>query len=303
MTPAIKVVVINFNAGEALLKCIASLLASTEHASIVVADNASSDASDQVLRSRYGHLDNLEVLNNPANLGFARAVNGVVIGVSNGVVSSAVKGAGAAVKEPFVLILNPDCEVEPDALSRLKSALEDDPGAALAGPCVLSTGQKVEKSALRRFPDPWRSLMSLSGLSRLSRFSKAVQGIEQPLPGSVVQAEAVSGACMLVRRSSFEAVGGMDEAYAMHCEDLDLMYRLHQAGHHCLFVPQARVRHLNGLSSKSRPWWVHRHKHLGMQRFYRKFQASGHIPPLRWIVYCGIWLHYLITVPVVLARR
>ncbi len=287
MTPAIKVIVVNFNAGEALVKCISSLMASSEMANIVVVDNASSDGSDILVRSRFGHQHNLEVLNNPQNLGFARAVNSVA----------------ATGKEPLILILNPDCEVDPDALPRLKSALDDDADAALAGPCVMTADNQAEKSALRRFPDPWRSLMTLTGLSRFSRLGRAVHGVEKRWPDSTVRAEAVSGACMLVRRSYFAAVGGMDEAYAMHCEDLDLMYRLNQSGHHCLFVPQAKVWHVQGLSSKSRPWWVHRQKHIGMQRFYRKFQAPRHFMPFRWLVYCGIWLHYLITAPAVLVRR
>ena len=66
----------------------------------------------------------------------------------------------------------------------------------------------------------------------------------------------------------------MDEAYGLHCEDLDLMYRLKEQGHICLFVPVARVFHQQGVSSRTRPLWVHWQKHLGMQRFFLEIPGS-----------------------------
>ena len=109
--------------------------------------------------------------------------------------------------------------------------------------------------------------------------------------------EAVSGACMLVRTAEFFAAGCMDGAYGLHCEDLDLMYRLHQRGFHCLFVPSARVFHAQGISSASRPVWVHWQKHRGMQRFFVKFQAQQTSHPLRWLVIAGIWIRFAVTLP------
>jgi GT2 family glycosyltransferase len=111
---------------------------------------------------------------------------------------------------------------------------------------------------------------------------------------------------MLVRKAAFTELGGMDEAYGLHCEDLDLMYRLRQAAGYCLFVPQARVVHLQGLSSRSRPLWAHWQKHRGMQRFFLKFQAPGYAVPLRWLVcplvLTGIWARFLLTLPLLLRR-
>ena len=123
------------------------------------------------------------------------------------------------------------------------------------------------------------------------------------LPDEVTPAEAVSGACMLVRRSAFLAAGCMDPRYGLHCEDLDLMYRLRQGGWHCLYVPQARAVHQQGLSSRSRPWWVHWQKHRGMQRFFVKFQARSHPWPLRWAVIAGIWTRFALSLPPILLRN
>jgi len=108
---------------------------------------------------------------------------------------------------------------------------------------------------------------------------------------------------MLIRRSAFEQVGPFDEAYGLHCEDLDLMFRLRQAGWRCLFVPSAKALHHKGVSSRSHPLWVHRQKHRGMVRFFNKFQARRYGWPVRWLVLAGIWLRYLVLVPWVAIRR
>jgi GT2 family glycosyltransferase len=146
--------------------------------------------------------------------------------------------------------------------------------------------------------------MTFTGLWRLGRTFPYFEGVEPTgeLPVENTEAEAVSGASILIRRELFEQLGGMDEDYGLHCEDLDLMYRARQQGRPCLYVPAARVYHLQGLSSASRPAWVHWQKHLGMQRFFDKFQAPAHLLPVRWFVRAGIWVRFLFTLPWVLLR-
>jgi len=289
MTAVIQVIIVNFNAGETLTRCVQSVLSAREKLNITVFDNASADGSAAQVQSLFGRLENVEILCNDENIGFARAVN-------------AAAGMG---NEELLLILNPDCELLPGALGYLKQALENDPDAALAGPTVVDRTGVIQKGTLRRFPDPWNSLVTLTGLWRLGRWFPAFKGVnrhQSDLPENNSMAEAVSGACMLVRRQAFESAGNMDEAYGLHCEDLDLMYRLQQQGNHCIFVPAARVFHQQGVSSRSRPFWVHRQKHLGMQRFFLKFQAERYPFPVRWLVIAGIWLRYLLTLPLVLIR-
>ncbi len=289
MKPAIQVIIVNFNAGETLTRCVQSVLSTRENVNITVVDNASADGSAEQIQSLFGQLENLEILCNDENIGFARAVN-------------AAAGTG---DEELLLILNPDCELLSGALAHLRQALDRDLLAALAGPTVVDRTGVVQKGTLRCFPDPWNSLVTLTGLWRLGRWLPAFKGVNwhhDGLPDSNTAAEAVSGACMLVRRKAFADAGGMDEGYGLHCEDLDLMYRLQQQGKHCVYVPAARVFHQQGVSSRSRPLWVHRQKHLGMQRFFRKFQAQRYPFPLRWLVIAGIWLRYAVTLPLVLAR-
>jgi len=283
-------IIVNYNAGETLQQCVKALLKSKTPTSVTVVDNASSDQSAEELRSFYGHQQGVEFLFNPTNLGFAPAVN------------MAARRSDA----DWLLILNPDCILEPDTLGSLKNALENDTGAALAGPAVRDENGQLQRATLRRFPDSWKSLMTASGLWRLGQWFPAFHGVEvdvSKLKGGTQVCDAVSGACMLVRRSALETVGFLDEKYAMHCEDLDLMFRLRQHGWHCLFVPHASCVHKQGLSSRSRPTWVHFQKHRGLTRFFGKFQAKSTLFPLRMLVYAGIWLRFIILWPLVLIRR
>lgn len=290
MIGAIQVIIVNFNAGETLTRCVQSVLATRKKVNITLIDNASADGSIKQVQSLFGQLENLAIHCNDENIGFSRAVN-------------VAAGMGS---EEFLLILNPDCELLAGALGHLKQALDHDPLAAMSGPTVVDRTGSVQKGTLRRFPDPWNSLVTLTGFWRLGRWFPAFRGVnrhQNGLPDSNTTTEAVSGACMLVRRKAFADAGGMDEGYGLHGEDLDLMYRLQLRGNHCVFVPAARVFHQQGVSSRSRPFWVHRQKHLGMQRFFRKFQAERYPFPLRWLVFAGIWLRYFLTLPLVWIRN
>ena len=287
---SIETIIVNYNAGETLKQCVQALLDSTQHTSISLVDNASSDRSAENLQNLYGNHQGIDFLFNPSNLGFAPAINAVARRSS----------------ADWVLILNPDCIVDRDALGKLKDALENDGRAGLAGPVVSDDSGEIQRATMRRFPDPWKSLMTASGLWRLGKWFPLLHGVEadvSKLKDGPIRCDAVSGACMLIRRSAFEAVGFMDEEYAMHCEDLDLMYRLKLQGLHCLYVPQASCVHLQGLSSRSRPTWVHFQKHRGMVRFFRKFQADSTFLPLRWLVYVGIWLRFAILWPLTQIKR
>jgi len=292
----VRAIVVNFNAGDALLRCIRSVLEQGPSVCLTVIDNLSSDGSAEAAADQFGQESRFTLLRNRDNRGFATAVN------------QAAHRAYAEAAD-FLLIVNPDCELQPGALDALRQAMENDPRASLAGPRVTDESGRVQRATLRRFPSPWNSLVAFTGLWRLERRWPLFRGVEcpPPLPDAVTVAEAVSGACMLVRSPAFFDVGGMDEAYGLHGEDLDLMYRLHQRGGHCLYVPVACVMHLQGVSSRSRPLWVHWQKHRGMQRFFLKFRAPGYAVPWRWLlsslVLAGIWLRFVLLLPIILLRR
>lgn len=293
----VDVIIVNFNAGEALSRCLNSVLAQEVPLRITVIDNASTDGSADQARAEFAGRDNVRIVENEGNPGFAPAVNKAV--------RLAQEGGDGNNEDGYLLILNPDCELREGALGHLVDALARDPSAVLAGPAVQGGSGELLRGTLRRFPDPWRSFLTVTGLWRLGHRLPGFRGVEEN-PGAVTEtrvAEAVSGACMLVRTSSFRAAGGMDEGYRLHCEDLDLMYRLSRSGGYCVYVPAARVFHRQGLSSASRPAWVHWQKHRGMQRFFSKFQARDHGFLVRALVTLGIWLRFAVTLPLALLRH
>jgi GT2 family glycosyltransferase len=286
----ITAIIVNYNTGELLSRCLDTLFDSTLAIQAVVIDNHSVDDSLQRARQQHGNRSGLQFIDNADNPGFAVAVN------------QGLRHAGS----DDVLVLNPDCMLEPDTLLLLTTALEADPRAALAAPLVVNADGVPEKASFRRLPNAANSFFTLSGMHRLGKWVPGFSGISitaDELPASTTVAEAVSGACLLIRRTALGQVGEFDENYRLHCEDLDLMCRFGQAGWHCLFVPAARAVHHQGRSSRSRPLWVHYQKYRGMQRYYRKFQAAGQGWPMRALVQAGIWLHFLLFAPVALLRR
>lgn len=298
-------IVVNFNAGPFLAESVAALQRSPDLQTIVIIDNASSDQSLAAIRigppspgKKAALLPHTDLIKNSANTGFAVAVN-------QGFKYLANESGRASVPE-LVLVVNPDCVIAPEALGQLLRAMEKHQGAGLAAPLVTTANGVNEAAAFRAMPTPWRAVMNMTGLWRWSARFPALSGVAVPVakwPQSTAQAEAVSGACMLFRVRAFDQVGGMDEAYRLHCEDLDIMWRLREAGWQCLFVPEARARHVQGVSSRSRRYWVHRQKHLGMLRFYRKHQASEDSWLVRAMVTLGIHARCALFLPLLALRR
>jgi len=97
---------------------------------------------------------------------------------------------------------------------------------------------------------------------------------------------------MLIKREALDSVGGWDEGYFLHCEDLDLCMRFRQEGWKVCFVPQARIFHTWGACSRSRPLFVEWHKHRGMIRFYEKFFRDDYPRVLCWGISLGIWVRF-----------
>lgn len=285
--PLVSVVIVNFNAGALLAASVQSVLASSVAVDVWVGDNGSTDSSLGRLRASVGSDTRLHIIENHRNLGFARACN-LLLAQADG---------------NYLLVLNPDALIKPDTLERLVKALREHPDAGMAG-CLIRNPDGSEQAGCRRaVPTPWRSFMRVLHMGRLfprhPRFRDFVLARE-PLPSKLIPIEAISGAFMLVRREILEQVGFFDDAYFMHCEDLDLCMRVRQAGRQILFVPDVEIVHYKGSCSKGRPIFVQWHKHKGMIRFYNKFFHHQYPWPLMLLVVCAVWTRFFISSGVVL---
>lgn len=284
-------VVVNYNAGESLALCVRALQTNPVINRVVISDNGSVDASLASLQPDHRQGPRLVVQENRTNFGFGRACN---IGY-------------ALTQSPFILFVNPDCVVQPGSVERLLEQLERHPDMGMVGPLILNPDGTEQVGARRSTPTPGRSFIKAFGLSQLAaRFSGQQHDFnlnDTALPTAPSDVDAISGACMLVRRSAIEQVGLFDEGYFMHCEDLDWCMRFRLAGWRVVFVPDAVVMHEKGVSSRSRPVFVEWHKHRGMARYYRKFFASRYPIVLMPFVMAAIWVRFSMVALGHFARR
>ena len=279
MNAVISAIIVNYNAGIQLYECVRSLLNYPLKIEIIVVDNASTDDSLAVVEG----LSGVRIIRNSANLGFAMACN---------------RGSRIA-SAPFLLFLNPDCTIEPDALSQLSAILRADERAGMAAGVLTNIDGTEQPGGRRAIPTPWRSFVRAFGLvhfaDRWPRLFFDFYLHKQPLPNHPIEVEATSGACMLVKREAMQDVGEWDEGYFLHCEDLDLCMRFRQKGWKIVFVPTVKVIHDKGTCSRTRPIFVEWHKHKGMIRFYRKFFRHQY-PGVLWpLVAFGVWLHFVLV--------
>jgi hypothetical protein len=199
---------------------------------LFVVDNASTDGSADVARQIAPWA---QVIENPNNRGFAAANNQAL----------------AQAQGRYVALLNPDAEVLDHALASLVRCLERMPDAASAGPMTLTPSGQVDSRCARRFPTLWTEFCEVSGLTRRfprhRLFSGASMGHWDYRDSRDV--DALSGACMVVRREALDQVGLLDEDFFMYSEDTELCFRLKQAGWRVVYWPEARVRHWGGYST------------------------------------------------------
>jgi len=288
------VITANFNAGAHLAACARSVLASRASVELVVVDNGSTDGSLDALRTAVGSDPRVRVLENGVNVGFARANNRAL----------------AEARGEWLLFLNPDCEVRPDTIVSMQAAMQAHPRAGIAGGLILNPDGTEQAGCRREAPTPGKAFVRAFGLGSVARRLGLEGGRARdfvrrgdPLPPEPAGVDAISGAFMLVRRESLEAVGPLDEGYYLHCEDLDWCERFRRAGYTVLFVPDVTVVHHKGTSSRGRPVRVLWHMHRGMVRYYRKFLRDAYPRPLFWLVVAGVWMRFFALAAVAVGRQ
>lgn len=272
----VAVVVVNHNAGEALAACLKSALSQSRE--VVLVDNASESAEFESVVAAFAANPSLKILRSPVNAGFAVACN---------------KGAYAS-SAPCILFLNPDCIALPGLLEKLSHTLHANPRIGMVGPLLLNPDGTEQGGGRRSIPTPWKSFVRAFGLWRiLRRHDFHMESTAPPL--FPVEVDAISGACMMVKRSAFEKVGGFDEGFFLHCEDLDLCMEFKKLGWNIVFSPSAIVLHGKGVCSRARPVFVEWHKHSGMLRFYKKHFRSQYPAILHALVGAAVGMRFALV--------
>ena len=242
-------VVVNYESGSALTRCVDDLARCGLDA-VVVVDNGSTDGS---LDAAMVASPRIEIVDPGENLGYGAAVNRGV----------------AATSSDFLLICNPDLEVPVGVVETLVGVLVADSEVAIAGPLIRTPSGERYPSA-RQFP----SIIDAAGHALLgifapdNRFTRRYQRSElDSICDESLHVDWVSGACFLVRRDAYEQVGGFDESFFMYLEDVDLCWRLGRAGWRVAYAPAASVVHLQGCSTDLHPYRMILEHHRSLLRF------------------------------------
>jgi GT2 family glycosyltransferase len=261
-------VIVNWNTRGLLTQCLDSLAAIREATAleVTVVDNASTDDSTDVCRSRYPWV---RVLANGTNVGYGAASN---------------QGIEACGSE-FVLLLNSDTVVSESAIPLMLETMRRNEGVGLVGCRLLNVHGTVQWSCMR-FPN-----LALLTVQELLLY-RLVGGcprmfVEPPLLTAVTTCDWVYGAAMLIRRDAYRQVGGFDTGIWMYGEEMELCYRLAEAGWKVVFDPRAEVVHLGEGSWKSDSPLPKYLRAKGLIRFYEKHRSTARTLAARALVGVG----------------
>lgn len=268
---AIGVVVVTHESASTIADCLQRLREADGVAAIRVVDNDSRDDTLAVVQRHAVADARVRFVGNPDNPGFGVACN---------------QGARECTT-PWLAFVNPDCLVERDTLQRLRECAMPF-GEALLGADLVDEAGVRDPAARRNDPD-FAAMLTRA-------FAPAARRRELHVPPDdtrmLQHVDVVSGALMLVPRALFERLGGFDEGYRLHAEDLDLCRRARDAGATVAVANGVRVVHVRGVSSRARPLFVEWHKHRGLWRYFRRFEAARRSAPVRLGVFLAIWLRF-----------
>jgi len=235
----LSVIIVNWNTGNLLKKCVESLIALPELSAIrhiAIVDNASSDNSYVI--PVYKQRGNIVLLQQKANLGFAKA---------NNIAWEYIKKHGG--KQDHILLLNPDTEVQAGAIESMLDALVRNPKAGIIGPKLIETNGSVQMS-VRSFPSLGIFMLFFLKLHRVFSSSPLwkkymMKSFDYNTEQTVDQ---VMGAAFLIRNSVLQKIGLLDESFWIWFEEVDYCKRAQDADWNTVYTPNATIFHYGNIS-------------------------------------------------------
>ncbi|MCP4423364.1 MAG: glycosyltransferase family 2 protein [Chloroflexi bacterium] len=246
----LSIIIVSWNTRDLLEGCLASVYAHPPHGRFetIVVDNASSDGSVDMVRQKFPQV---QLIAKEENVGFARGNNEAI---------------PFCVGE-YILLLNPDTVVKPEALAALTAFMDAHPNAGGAGSRLLNPDGSLQTSC---YPAPqltrelWR-LFHLDAVYPYGEYHMHKWPTNAPR-----QVDVLKGASLIFRRAILEKVGFLDGAYFMYSEEVDLCFRVQKAGWRLYWVPQSQVMHYEGQSTKQMAADMFLQLYLGKLMYFRK---------------------------------
>lgn len=256
----LSIIIVNWNTKDYLQKCLNSVYENTRDITfeIIIVDNASNDSSVEMVKYNFSGVILIE---NEKNFGFAAANN------------QALKRS----RGKFVLILNPDTEVLPRSLNVMVDFLKRNSKAGAAGPKILNPDNSIQLTCARNFPTLSTEFFWLTTLIRRFPKNKIIGNYLMSYwdHNDRRQVDCLSGACIMVRRDVLEKSSFFDEDYFMYGEDIDLCYCIKKAGWQIWYLPDAKIIHYGGASSKKISESAAIYDRRAIQLFFKKHYSRS----------------------------
>ena len=249
-------VIVSYRTGPVLIDSLRAALDQEAVDAVVLVDNGNSAETRRAVDDLAATDKRLRILRGHGNVGFARGCN---LGV-------------AAATGSHLLLLNPDSMLRPGVVARGLQVMADNPGTGALTVRVENTDGTEQRGGRRNLMTPWTCLVEQFRLDRLMpnhpHFQRLNLNEAEPLT-EITPVQCISGAFMLMPRAVYDRVGGMDEDYFLHVEDVDLCLRIQKAGSSILYVPDAAVTHVKG-TSRVFPLVVEWHKSVSVAKYFGK---------------------------------
>lgn len=277
----LSVVIVNYNVKHFLEQCLHSVYKAAEgiNTEIFVVDNHSADGSAQFIREKF---PNLFFIENTENIGFSRA-NNQAIRLSKG---------------EYILLLNPDTVVEEDTFRKVIAFMESHPDAGGLGVKMIDGKGNFLPESKRGLPTPEVAFYKMFGISKLFPHSKRFgrYHLSYLNENEVQSVDVLAGAFMLLRKETLGKTGLLDETFFMYGEDIDLSYRITQAGYKNYYFPETTIIHYKGESTKKGSLNYVKVFYNAMIIFARKHFSGGKAGLFTFILQLAIWLRAFLSI-------
>jgi O-antigen biosynthesis protein len=276
----VSIVIVNYNVKYFLEQCLYSLCKSLKgiSAEIIVVDNKSTDGSYIYLKERFPQIIFIE---NLRNAGFSKACN---------------QGAQIS-NSDFILFLNPDTILPEDCVNKCIEFLNSNSDAGALGVRMIDGQGKFLKESKRSFPSPLTSLFKLFGLSKLfpasKLFAKYHLGHMDELKTNEV--DVLAGAFMMIKKEVIQKVGLFDEQFFMYGEDIDLSYRIQQAGYKNYYFADTTIIHFKGESTRRGSLNYVRMFYNAMSIFVHKHYGGARAGIFNFLIQLAIFFRALVS--------
>ncbi len=244
--PTISAIVVTYHTGQVLRECLYTLKSDPDVSEIIIVDNGNPPRDEIWLDGFTARFASVQLIRRGGNKGFGTAIN---------------LGARSALGE-VLLIINPDAVLRRGSLGPMIEASRDLPRPWIVGGRIFNIRGEEERGCRRNILTLWTA----AGLGKWTLNN-------EPAPQGPISVGAISGAFFITHRKSFRDMGGFDEAYFLHVEDVDLCRRVHEAGGAVIYQPKAGALHY-GATSDAPSAEVQAHKIASLKHYFRKF-AKG----------------------------